>query len=43
MMIVIVANTNLMGRFEAKPWLIVLGWLGIAIIAAAVVALPWSF
>lgn len=43
MMMVIVANSRLMGRFKAKPWLIALGWLGTALMAAAVAALLWSF
>ena len=28
MMMVIVANSRLMGRFRARPWLIGLGWVG---------------
>ena len=43
MMMVIVANEPLMGRFKARPWLVALGWLGTALMAAAVVALFWSF
>jgi Mn2+/Fe2+ NRAMP family transporter len=43
MMMVIVSNSNLMGRFKAKPWLIGVGWLGTALMALAVVALFWSF
>jgi Mn2+/Fe2+ NRAMP family transporter len=43
MMMVIVANARLMGRFRAKPWLIALGWLGTGLMALAVVALFWSF
>jgi hypothetical protein len=31
-----------MGRFRARTWLIVLGWLGTALMALAVVALFWS-
>ncbi len=42
MMMVIVANCKLMGRFKARTWLIVLGWLGTAIMGVAVIALFWS-
>ncbi len=42
MMMVIVANTKLMGRFKARTWLVVLGWLGTAIMGVAVIALFWS-
>jgi Mn2+/Fe2+ NRAMP family transporter len=43
MMMVIVTNSKLMGRFRAKRWLIVLGWVGTGLMAVAVVALFWSF
>src|SRR4030088_1880351 len=43
MMMVIVANSRLMGRFRAKSWLIALGWIGTALMAVAVIALFWSF
>ena len=43
MMMVIVANPKLMGRFKASRRLIVLGWIGTALMALAVVALFWSF
>jgi NRAMP (natural resistance-associated macrophage protein)-like metal ion transporter len=43
MMMTIVANSNLMGRFKARPWLVGLGWVGTALMAMAVVALFWSF
>jgi Mn2+/Fe2+ NRAMP family transporter len=43
MMMVIVANRKLMGRFRARTWLIALGWLGTALMALAVMALFWSF
>ena len=43
MMMVIVANAKLMGRFKARPWLIVLGWIGTALMAVAVIALFASF
>jgi Mn2+/Fe2+ NRAMP family transporter len=42
MMMVIVANSKLMGRFRAKPWLIALGWIGTGLMALAVVALIGS-
>jgi NRAMP (natural resistance-associated macrophage protein)-like metal ion transporter len=43
MMMVIVANSQLMGRFRARRWLIVLGWFGTGLMALAVIALFWSF
>ena len=43
MMMVIVANPGLMGRFRAGPWLTALGWIGTALMALAVVAMIWSF
>jgi Mn2+/Fe2+ NRAMP family transporter len=43
MMMVIVANAGLMGRFRGKPWLIALGWIGTALMALAVVALIGSW
>ena len=42
MMMVIVANSKLMGRFRAKSWLIALGWIGTALMGLAVIALMWS-
>jgi NRAMP (natural resistance-associated macrophage protein)-like metal ion transporter len=42
MMMVIVANPRLMGRFRAKSWLIALGWIGTALMALAVIALAGS-
>jgi NRAMP (natural resistance-associated macrophage protein)-like metal ion transporter len=42
MMMVIVANSRLMGRFKARTWLVALGWLGTAIMGVAVIALFWS-
>jgi NRAMP (natural resistance-associated macrophage protein)-like metal ion transporter len=42
MMMVIVANSKLMGRFRAKSWLIALGWVGTGLMALAVVALIGS-
>jgi NRAMP (natural resistance-associated macrophage protein)-like metal ion transporter len=42
MMMVIVANPKLMGRFKARTWLVALGWLGTAIMGVAVIALFWS-
>ncbi|MGJ4947904.1 NRAMP family divalent metal transporter [Bradyrhizobium sp. HKCCYLS20291] len=43
MMMVIVSNAELMGRFRARSWLIALGWVGTAVMAVAVLALLWSF
>lgn len=43
MMMVIVANSRLMGRFKAKSWLIWLGWIGTGLMGLAVVALVGSF
>jgi NRAMP (natural resistance-associated macrophage protein)-like metal ion transporter len=43
MMMTIVANSKLMGRFKARPWLVGLGWVGTALMAMAVIALFWSF
>jgi NRAMP (natural resistance-associated macrophage protein)-like metal ion transporter len=43
MMMIIVANGRLMGRFRAKSWLVALGWIGTALMASAVAALLWSF
>ncbi|MBU6461197.1 MAG: divalent metal cation transporter [Bradyrhizobium sp.] len=42
MMMVIVANSRLMGRFKAASWLIVLGWVGTGLMALAVAALIGS-
>src|SRR3954471_14527640 len=42
MMMVIVANGGLMGRFRASSRLIVLGWIGTGLMAMAVIALFWS-
>ncbi len=42
MMMVIVANSKLMGRFKARTWLVALGWLGTALMGVAVIALFWS-
>ena len=42
-MMVIIQNPKLMGRFRGRQWLILLGWLGTALMAAAVVAMTWSF
>jgi NRAMP (natural resistance-associated macrophage protein)-like metal ion transporter len=39
MMMAIVSNERLMGRFKAKSWLVILGWLGTALMAVAVIAL----
>jgi hypothetical protein len=32
-----------MGQFKARSWLVVLGWVGTALMAMAVIALFWSF
>ena len=42
MMMLIVASAAIMGRFKARSWLVVLGWLGTAIMALAVLALLGS-
>jgi len=42
-MMVIIQNPKLMGRFRGGQWLILLGWLGTALMATAVVAMTWSF
>jgi len=42
MMMAIVANSKLMGRFRARKWLVVLGWLGTMLMALAVIALIGS-
>jgi Mn2+/Fe2+ NRAMP family transporter len=43
MMMMIVSNERLMGRFKARRRLIALGWIGTAIMAIAVLALLGSF
>ncbi|TPQ38011.1 iron transporter [Bradyrhizobium guangdongense] len=43
MMMAIVSNGAIMGRFKARTWLVALGWLGTAVMALAVVALLGSF
>lgn len=43
MMMAIVANAKLMGRFKASRRLSVLGWIGTGLMAMAVIALFWSF
>ena len=42
MMMVVVANSKLMGRFKAGSWLIASGWMGTALMTLAVIALIWS-
>ena len=42
MLMVIVANSKLMGLFKARTWLVVLGWFGTAIMNVAIIALSWS-
>lgn len=41
-MMLIVINPAIMQRFRARPWLIVFGWLGTAVMAVAVLALVWT-
>jgi Mn2+/Fe2+ NRAMP family transporter len=43
MMMVIVSNQKVMGRFKARSWLVTLGWVGTALMGVAVIALFWSF
>ena len=43
MMMIIVANSVIMGRFKAPIWLLALGWVGTSLMALAVGALFWSF
>jgi NRAMP (natural resistance-associated macrophage protein)-like metal ion transporter len=43
MMMAIVSNSRLMGRFKARRWLVALGWVGTGIMAMAVIALLASF
>ncbi|WP_249160856.1 NRAMP family divalent metal transporter [Bradyrhizobium manausense] len=42
MMMLIVSNGTIMGRFRARSWLVALGWLGTALMALAVLALLGS-
>jgi Mn2+/Fe2+ NRAMP family transporter len=42
MMMLIVSNGAIMGRFKARSWLVTLGWLGTALMALAVLALLGS-
>ena len=41
-MMVIISEDSLMGRFKAKPWLVGFGWGGTGLMGVAVVALLWS-
>jgi NRAMP (natural resistance-associated macrophage protein)-like metal ion transporter len=43
MMMLVVSDNRLMGRFKARPWLVVLGWLGTLVMGLAVVALFGSY
>jgi Mn2+/Fe2+ NRAMP family transporter len=43
MMMVIISNSRLMGRFKARTWLVALGWVGTGIMAVAVIVLLASF
>jgi NRAMP (natural resistance-associated macrophage protein)-like metal ion transporter len=38
-MMLIVADLTLMGRFKARPWLLVVGWAGTGLMALAVIAM----
>lgn len=42
MMMLIVSNETIMGRFRARSWLVAVGWLGTALMALAVLALLGS-
>lgn len=42
MMMLIVSNGTIMGRFKARSWLVTVGWLGTALMALAVLALLGS-
>src|SRR5437899_5007571 len=42
MIMLIVSNGTIMGRFKARSWLVTLGWLGTALMALAVLALLGS-
>jgi len=41
-MMLIVSSKKIMQRFQARPWLIALGWLGTGVMAIAVLALLWT-
>jgi NRAMP (natural resistance-associated macrophage protein)-like metal ion transporter len=41
-MMVIVSDLAVMGRFKARPWLVALGWLGTCLMAGAVIAMIWA-
>src|SRR5437899_5347954 len=41
-MMLIVTNKNVMGRFAARPWLAYAGWVATALMGATAVALIWS-
>jgi NRAMP (natural resistance-associated macrophage protein)-like metal ion transporter len=41
-MMMIISNEGLMGRFKAKTWLVGFGWAGTGLMGVAVVALLWS-
>lgn len=40
-MMLIISNGELMGRFRARPWLVYLGWGGVLLMALAVFGLIW--
>jgi Mn2+/Fe2+ NRAMP family transporter len=40
-MMLIISNGELMGRFRARPWLVYLGWGGVLLMTLAVAGLVW--
>lgn len=43
MMMLVVSDEKLMGRFKARPWLVALGWLGTLVMGLAVLSLAGSY
>jgi len=43
MMMLVVSDEKLMGRFRARPWLVALGWLGTLMMGLAVLSLVASY
>jgi len=41
-MMLAVTNREIMGKYRARTSLVVLGWLGTALMAAAVLAMIWT-
>jgi len=41
-MMVVVTRLSVMGRFSARPTLMIFGWAGTVLMAVTVVALFWS-